>query len=57
MQLDPGSVAGSGASHRWHFVRFMENDAYPHIGALPIASLIGAQLLTVNKAESAASMA
>jgi integrase len=38
---------GWGESHRRHFVRFMENDAYPEIGALPIATLGPAHILAV----------
>jgi integrase len=42
-----------GASHREHFNRFMENDAHPQIGDLPIASLGPAHVLAVlRKVES-----
>jgi integrase len=36
-----------GDSHRRHFVRFMESDAYPEIGDLPIASLGPGHVLAV----------
>jgi integrase len=38
-----------GDSHRHHFKRFMENDAYPDIGDQPIASLTAAHFLPVLK--------
>jgi len=42
-----------GESHRKHFVRFMEQDAYPDLGALPIASLGPGHVLAVlHKVES-----
>jgi integrase len=36
-----------GDSHRRHFVRFMENDANPEIGDLPIASIGPGHVLAV----------
>jgi integrase len=36
-----------GDSHRQHFVRFMEQDAYPDLGALPIASIGPGHVLAV----------
>jgi integrase len=36
-----------GESHRQHFTRFMEQDAYPDLGALPIASLGPGHVLAV----------
>jgi integrase len=36
-----------GDSHRRHFVRFMENDAYPDIGDLPISDLGPGHVLAV----------
>jgi integrase len=36
-----------GDSHRKHFVRFLENDCYPDIGDLPIATLGPAHMLAV----------
>jgi integrase len=36
-----------GASHRRHVVRFLENDAYPDLGALPIAGIGPAHVLAV----------
>ena len=39
--------AGWGASHRAHFLRFIQQDANPDLGALPIASIGPAHVLAV----------
>jgi integrase len=36
-----------GDSHRRHFVRFMENDAFPDLGALPIGTVTAGLVLAV----------
>jgi integrase len=36
-----------GKSHRQHYARFMANDAYPEIGALPIATVGPAHILAL----------
>jgi len=39
--------ASWGASHRCHVVRFLENDAYPDLGDLPIAGIGPAHVVAV----------
>jgi hypothetical protein len=38
---------GWSASYRLRFDRFMEGDAFPYIGALPIASVIAPHILEI----------